>query len=41
VKVGGGRAWTPLALMLLGTLILIGNWAGVAMMVYGLAFAGE
>jgi hypothetical protein len=36
-KVGGGRAWTAIALMFIGTLILVGNWAGVAMMVYGLA----
>jgi hypothetical protein len=37
----GGRVWIPVALMFVGLLIVLGNWGGVAMMVYGLFFAPE
>ncbi len=40
LKLGGERVWTAAVLMLLGALILITNWAGVAMMFYGLV-AGQ
>jgi hypothetical protein len=35
-KPGGGRKWTPFALILVGSVILLTNWAGVLMMAYGL-----
>jgi hypothetical protein len=35
-KIGGGRVWTAVALVLVGLLIVVGNWGGMAMMVYGL-----
>jgi hypothetical protein len=38
-KAGRGRTWPAFAILLFGVAITLSNWLGVAMMVYGLAFA--
>ena len=40
-KGGRGRAWPAFTIVLIGTAIMVTNWAGVAMMVYGLAFSPQ